>query len=215
MNRNILKFISILFVAGMASCATMQVPEPFDDQLNAADLSGSPSLVPGYLLNVSVVVAGKKEVDNEKERIAADGTIDLPFLGVVMASGKTIKELENHLRILYNESYFVNPRVSVDFVLGEDGDTYPWGYVTVMGRVKKPGRVRIPPTRDLTLMQAIQKVGGLDEFAKENSIQITRNNSDGDAKKFTMDLKQIPATAGREDLRLLHGDVIYVPEVIF
>lgn len=174
----------------------------------------SPVLLPGYMISITVLVAGEPEIQIDRKRIQADGRVELPLLGAVPAGKKTLKEFEIELRNRYNESYFINPQVIVDFVIGEDSDAFPWGYVTVLGKVKKPGRVRIPPTRDLTLTQAIQKVGGLDDYAKEKAVQITRS-APYDSETFTVNLNKIPDSGGEDDLLLRPGDVIYIPEVVF
>jgi polysaccharide export outer membrane protein len=202
-----------LILAAGLSCSSARRQGQGSDAEGLNETAVSPELMPGYMLNMSVVVAGEEEVNAKNERIQADGTVELPLLGSVSAEGKTRQEFEDYVRQLYNESYYVNPRVSVDFVL-DDTDIYPWGYVTVLGQVSKPGRVRIPPTRDLTVTQAIQKVGGLEKFAKESSIRITREDGGG-SKRLKVDFGEIAASGGKEDVVLKHGDVVYVPEVVF
>ncbi len=206
-------FAACLVLGAGLSCSSARRQGQGGASGESKEMDMSPALVPGYVLNVSVMVAGEKEVDAKNKRIQANGTIELPLLGSVRAAGKTRQEFEDHIQGLYNKSYFVDPRVSVDFVL-DDTDVYPWGYITVLGQVKKPGRVRIPPTRDLTITQAIQKAGGLEKYAKEGAIRITRERDSGPTR-LTVDFGKIAAGGGKEDIVLKHGDVVYVPEVVF
>ena len=105
----------------------------------------------------------------------------------------------------------------VAFELDENPDSIsPWGSVTVMGQVKKPGRINIPPTQDLSLSMAIQLAGGLDRSAKETEIIITRISKEGEKKKLKLNLKTAASEGELEnDIQLLPDDVIYVPERIF
>ena len=111
----------------------------------------------------------------------------------------------------------MDPQVVVEFVKDQDSDLVsPWGYVTVLGRVKNPGRVSIPPTQDLTVSGAIQKAGGLDTSAKDTSIRVTRQLPEGRTKQFDVDLRKVGSTGQvREDLILTPGDVVFVPEMMF
>jgi polysaccharide export outer membrane protein len=165
---------------------------------------------------VSVLVSGKKEIEEPAKRISNSGEISLPLIGNVQVSGMDLDELVTRLTTLYKE-YFVQPQVVVDFVKGEDSDMVsPWGYVTVLGRVKNPGRVSIPPTQDVTISGAIQKAGGLATSAKDSAIRVTRRLPDGTAAQFEVDLRSV-GSRGRvsDDLILKPGDGVFVPEMIF
>jgi len=176
-----------------------------------------PVLAAGYILNISILVAGEKEIDEEDIRIQNDGTVVLPLVGSVKAKGKTLAEFRTHLYALYNESFFVKPQVIVAFVLKPgDGSASPWGFVTVLGRVKKPGRVNIPATGNLRLTRAIQQVGGFSSSAKDTAILVTRVGKDGKTKKIEINLRSIGAKGKKDDDIILYsGDIIFVPELIF
>ena len=85
-----------------------------------------------------------------------------------------------------------------------------------MGRVKIPGRVAIPATRDMTVSGAIQKAGGFGPSAKENAILVTRSLPNNQTETRTINLKAV-GTAGRldDDIVLEANDVVYVPEAMF
>jgi len=112
--------------------------------------------------------------------------------------------------------FFVRPQIIIESQI-ESGDASvsPWGYVTVLGRVKNPGRVNIPPTQDLTVSRAIQLAGGLSTSARGSSILVTRTQGDESVQK-RVDLDRIGSRGKSEnDLALISGDVVFVPEKVF
>ena len=175
-----------------------------------------PRLKPGFMLNIRVLVAGDVEMDVRNKRIRNDGTVMLPLVGIVRVEGLTTEELSSLLELMYNETYFVDPRIEVEFSIEGDDAVSPWGCVTVLGRVKKPGRVNIPPTRDLTVSRAIQEVGGLDSSAKSNAIRVSRPTPNGETERLRVDLDRVGVKGEREeDIILRAGDIVFVPESFF
>ena len=191
-------------VKSVASAAPSETPSP------------EVLLRPGLLLNIRVLVAGQKEVEEATKRIQNDGTIDLPLVGQVHAGGKTLPAFRDELFRKYNSSFFVNPQVIVEFAAEwADEGLFPWGYVTVLGRVKQPGRVGIPPTKDITVSRAIQLAGGFDTSARATSIKITRGK-DAQQELFSVDLKEVGARGNSQaDMVLMPNDIVYVPEEMF
>ena len=177
--------------------------------------TAEPTLRPGLVLTLTVTASGRKEVDEPKRRVSASGTITLPLIGSIKVDGLTIEQLSRDLTKAYAE-YLHNPMVDVDFVIDESaGAVSPWGYVTVLGRVKQPGRIGMPPTLDLSLSMAIQLAGGLDTSAKLKGIKITRKTN-GKGKQFHVNLQAVGADGHVEsDVKLKAGDIVYVPQRMF
>jgi polysaccharide export outer membrane protein len=176
----------------------------------------SPLLRPGLLVRVTVLVSGKRDVDAEIARISDNNQLDLPLIGPVSVNGMTLQDLNAKLQARYQD-FFINPQVLAEFVFEERPDAIsPWGSVVVLGRVRTPGRVNIPPTQDLTVSAAIQQAGGLDSSAKESAIRVTRRKADGKTERFTVDLSTIGKRGHAEnDLSLKPGDLIFIPERVF
>jgi protein involved in polysaccharide export with SLBB domain len=88
----------------------------------------------------------------------------------------------------------------------------PWGTVTVLGEVNKPGPVDVPSTMDLRVTRALQLAGGTTAIADKASIRVTRCDKDGKQVKTTVDLIEI-GKEGRpdKDMLLKAGDVVWVP----
>ncbi len=176
----------------------------------------SARLRPGLVINVNVLVSGKNEITATAKRISDKGTIAMPLLGTVQVSDQSLENFSAQLTSAYKE-FFVNPQVIVEFVRDDNKEGLsPWGNVTVLGRVKKPGRISLPATRDLTLSGAIQQAGGYDTSAKENAIRITRKRPGGGVKTWEVDLRSVGAEGLIEnDVLLEPDDVVFIPELIF
>ena len=219
-----------LLAMGASSCRTstaVSSKEPSRNQVipahyNPATASvavvsaDSAKLRPGLVINVNVLVAGKNEITASGKRITDKGTIAMPLLGTVQVNDQTLETFSARLTAAYKE-FFVNPQVIVEFVRDDNKEGLsPWGSVTVLGRVKKPGRISLPATRDLTLSGAIQQAGGYDTSAKENAIRVTRKKLGGGVKTWELDLRSVGAEGLIEnDILLEPDDVVFIPEMIF
>ena len=95
---------------------------------------------------------------NQTVRVANDGTIGLPLLGRVEASGLTADQLRDRLETKLGKNLVQNPQVSV-FV-----QQYHARPVSIVGAVEKPGLYQITGPR--SLVEMISLAGGL---AKRNS----------------------------------------------
>ena len=169
----------------------------------------------GSLLNIQVYVGGNREVDIENTRVSENGRIRLPLVGPVSIAGYSLQTATQLLEIRYR-NFFVSPQVNIDIVRDDDSDSFPWGFVTVLGRVKRQGRVAIPPTRDLTVSSAIQQAGGFDTSARITSIRVTRRLPNGESQTFDVNMRNI-GRRGRtdQDIVLQPNDVVFIPEMIF
>ena len=88
----------------------------------------------------------------------------------------------------------------------------PWGSVTVLGEVGRPGPVDVPATMDLRLTRAIMLAGGANAIADKRRVLVTRCDKDGKQTKTRVDLIEI-GEDGRpdKDMLLKAGDVVWVP----
>ena len=169
----------------------------------------------GSLLNIHVYVAGNREVDISNARVSENGTITLPIIGPFSIAGESLLTAKQTIQSQY-ENYFVAPQVTVDIVRDDDSDSFPWGFVTVLGRVKRQGRVAIPPTRDLTVTSAIQQAGGFDTSARITAIRVTRRLPDGKSQTFDVNMRRIGRRGRTEqDIPLKPNDVVFIPETLF
>jgi len=199
-------------VWGLAGCRS----RPSFGASSVATEMEAVKLRPGLMLKLSVLVAGKEEINEPAKQVSDAGTIVLPLLGKLTVAGMTLDELRVRLTGRYKK-YFIDPEVSLDFVRDTTGEGIsPWGFVTVLGRVREPGQIAIPATRDMTVSGAIQQAGGLGASAKVGGILVTRTMPDGKTVTRSINLYAAGA-AGRleEDIVLEANDVVFVPESMF
>jgi polysaccharide export outer membrane protein len=184
--------------------------------VDVASLDKVARLKPGLGVQVDVLVLGKKEIEERSKRVSDEGTITLPLVGTIRVEGMTLAEVSADLTRRYG-AFFVRPQVVVDFVTEKGPDVAsPWGYVTVLGSVRNPGRVNIPATQDLTLSAAIQQAGGLKPSGKESAIKVSRRNDNGKTDAFDVNLRALGTRGEKgEDPVLQAGDVVFVPEMVF
>lgn len=221
----VVMLVSGAICTGVVGCAGMHgrissATPASDERAVSAPPSLAPDeqtmLRPGLVISVSVVVAGKRDIDEPAKRVSEASTLTLPLLGAVPVKGMTLGMLSAELVRAYRE-YFVNPQVSVDFARDLNNEELsPWGYVTVLGRVRKPGRVSIPATRDMTVSGAIQQAGGYDTSAKDTTIRVTRRNTGSQSGTLVVNLRAAGAD-GRtdQDVVVQPNDVIFVPTQVF
>lgn len=203
----------------LAGCATSRVPEvaaasaPFSaEQLDQEEVV----LRSGVTFSLYVELAGEVEVESELLRVQPGGEAVLPVVGAVRLEGLTLQEASAKLAQAYSSYYVQMPLVRLQFCVDEAGGTSPWGYVTVLGRVAKPGRVHLPPTLDLTVSGAIQDADGFDTSANLAAVRLTRSRKDGSKSQVLINMNKIGEGGdSTQDVRLRAGDVIFVPERIF
>lgn len=204
--------LSLGLLASLSGCKST----PLFGSGETSKSMGAVKLKPGLVISMSVLVAGKKELDEPSKQVSENGTIILPLLGEMEITDLSLDELQGKLTQRYRK-FFIHPQVILDFVrdTGAEGIS-PWGFVTVLGRVKTPGRVAIPATHDMTVSGAIQKAGGFGLSARDNGILVTRSLPNGQTETRTINLKAV-GMAGRlsDDIVLEADDVVYVPETMF
>ncbi|MDD5759904.1 MAG: polysaccharide export protein [Desulfobulbaceae bacterium] len=97
--------------------------------------------------------------------VRIDGRISLPLVGDVEAAGKTIRDLKKILEGKY-ATVISEPAVSVMLVQSKSLRYY------IIGKVAQPGE--FPIDFPITVLQAIAKSGGFQEWAKTDKISIVR-----------------------------------------
>jgi polysaccharide export outer membrane protein len=103
------------------------------------------------------------DIPAHEEPIKEDGTITLPLIGAVNASGETAGELQNEIHAAYVPEYYVRLTVTV-----KSGDRIYY----VGGEVKSPAKQLY--VGDTTVTKAIQSAGGLTDFANHGKVWLIR-----------------------------------------
>lgn len=172
-----------------------------------------PRIRPGIRLQIQV---GTPAAAPSRMDVLVDqnGDIVLPLLlqEPVACDGLTLESLQKKLVKAYSV-YYKQPMVTVTFAPYDGKGVSPWGTVTVLGEVARPGPVNMPATRDLTVTKVLQEAGGCRQFADKTSIRVTRCDKDGKQTRTFVNLNEI-GKDGRvdKDMPLRAGDVVWVPE---
>ncbi len=155
---------------------------------------------------VSFRVVEDRDNESQRLRVNDNGQLEVPYVGLVQAAGKTSKELAYSVKGLLEKEYYYHATViiAVDHVSEKSR-----GRIYVTGSVRGPGPQEIPPDESYTVSKAVIRAGGFSDFADKRKVRITRKNG----QDFVVDLKNV-IERGRsdEDAVLEPDDQIYVPQ---
>lgn len=144
-------------------------------------------------------------------RITDSGDIEVPYIGRVVAEGRTPRQLAYEIKSLLERDYYNQATVIIG--LDVEGAKFA-GLIYVTGMVGAPGPMQIPANEKFTVSKAILRAGGFTTFANQRRVKLTRPVSpDGKTETQTIDVKEI-IEKGRQDLDVLvqPDDIILVPE---
>lgn len=134
--------------------------------------------------------------------VRPDGYISLPLAGELVATGKTVHQLQDEITVALSQ-YVQVPTVTVTITQVRSLVVY------VLGSVAKPGPLQLD--RQVTPLQAIAMAGGLTEFADKNDITILRTVN-GREQRIEFRYGDFVKGKGQSGAILLRaGDVVYVP----
>jgi polysaccharide export outer membrane protein len=162
-------------------------------------------LAPDDVLQVRVF---REEDMDSSVRIARDGTVTLPLIGIVQLGGKTANEAGATVRDLLDRDYIVHPQVTVT-VLEFTRQTF-----TILGQVLKPGSYKIPSQGTFTLLQAVGRGGGYTRIANPGNVTVKRQ-AGGRETLLKVNAKTMAKESGEKPFLILPGDTITIGESIF
>ncbi len=215
-------------VAPIPSTAMTETKEPTPTTHNTSTTSTTNVASDDYVIGpedvLQITVFDVPDL-NQTVRVANDGTIAMPLLGRMQASGLTADQLRDRLEAALGKTLVQNPQVSV-FV--QQFQARP---VSIVGAVEKPGLYQITGPRSLVEMLSL--AGGLAKrstAAAGKTVYITRPGGFGDLKivpgmrllspdKIGIDLKDLLYTQStdlnipirpHDIIAVAKADVIYV-----
>lgn len=179
--------------------------------------SGAPEV---YRLGNGDVIAVSVIEDPSLDRrllIGPDGRVNMPLAGSVLATGKTISQVQASIRRGLAASFVTAPNVTVSLAAlappeGEAAEEIELWDVYVIGEVRAPGRFEYEAEEPITALQALALAGGPAVFAARNRIQIRRTTETG-SETLLFDYDALEEGQGEAPAGFLaDGDVIVVPE---
>ena len=130
--------------------------------------------------------------------VRQDGTSNLPVIGIIVVSGKTIVELEEEIRILLSENY-INPFVQIR-VTNQRVIIFPGkGDAEVVGI----------SNANTSFLEAIALAGGIRDEGRANSIKLMRKTNQGNREIYKIDLSTIDGLKNAQMI-VQSNDYIYV-----
>jgi len=125
-------------------------------------------LGPDDQLNINVY---GNSVANWKLDVSPEGNINIPGVGILNVSGKTIEEVSTNIKSkLIANNYAIGRGTSVQITLGNIRSIK----VIVIGQVEKPGTYTLPSLA--TAFNALYSSGGPNDNGSYRQIEIIRNN---------------------------------------
>lgn len=155
---------------------------------------------------VSFRVVEDRDNESQHLRVNDNGELEVPYAGLIPASGRTCKQLAYAVKGALEREYYYNATViiAVDRISEKSR-----GKVYVYGSVKGQGPQEIPPDETYTVSKAVIRAGGFGDFANKRKVKLTRKSG----QDVIVDLKRV-IEEGRtdEDVVLQPDDQIYVPQ---
>ncbi len=202
-------------LAGCVSVGSSSAVSTTEFQQSREEAPSLPSkLSPGDALELSVELDGRMEVMSYRAEINHRGMATLPLVGDVKVGGCTLDTARQVIAKAYSAYYVNTPVVMLSLLtVSQVGE---WGSITVMGRVGKPGRIPLRNQNGMNLTEAIQLAGGFSPSAKKSDIQVSRVDKSGKKLRVSIDYEEIGQGGdAKADIKLIDGDIVYVPERIF
>jgi len=144
--------------------------------------------------------------------VQGSGEIEMPYIGRIMAVGKTCKQLAGEIKTALEKDYYQQATV----VISMNVPSPILGRVYIWGQVHNQGPLDIQVNENLTAGQAILRAGGFADFANEKKVKVIRGSTGADKNKPTqtinLDMEEILQQGKTEkDIVLQPGDLIIVP----
>jgi protein involved in polysaccharide export with SLBB domain len=170
-------------------------------------LDSKQKLGPGDRITYRVV----EDQEEPKSLLITDsGDLEVPYLGLVHAAGKTCMDLAREVKGMLEKNLYY--RATVMMSAEVINKTRATGKVYVTGQVRNTGGFDVPAGETITVSRAILNAGGFSDFSDKKNVQLTRKK-DGRAEIRTVNVQEVLAKGKLDqDLIVQAGDIIFVPE---
>lgn len=192
--------LALLVIGFGASCAGRTPPST--TPIQAIELAPDERLGIDDVFEVRVF--GEPDL-SDTYRVAADGTIDYPFVGRISVTGMRSGDVQELIATKLKDGYLKSPQVSL---MVKEWNSRK---VSVIGQVQKPGAVAY--FTNMTIVDAIAAAGGFTNIASKNAVTLRREN------KGSVESRNCPVadiSEGRApNVVLRPGDILVVEERLF
>jgi polysaccharide export outer membrane protein len=144
---------------------------------------------------------------NQTVVVQPDGYVTLKEVGSVYIEGQTLTGVECSVKVAY-------AKILHDPVITVAPKDLEKPYFIAAGQVGKPGKYDL--RSDLTLTEAVAVAGGFNERSKHSQVVLYRPLATGGYSAKLINVKQLLASRNlSEDMQILPGDMLYVPQNTF
>ncbi len=198
---------SALIVSGCATQTSGELPTARVIQ-SATDVAGDYKYLIGPGDNLKVFVWGNPEISGTFD-VRPDGKITTSLVEDVEVAGKTPTQVARAMEKALSV-YIRDPIVSVS-VSNFSG---PFSeQVRVIGAATEPRAIAY--TENMTLLDVLIKVNGLDEFAAGNNSTLLRVEN-GEYKRYALRMEDLIESGDiTANIDILPGDIVIIPETWF
>ncbi len=209
MRKLFLSLVFVMVIANLAWSAGQSAPVPAAKATPSA-AHPAPAAVPvdpTYLIGPGDTLAisvWKDEALTKDVVVLPDGIISFPLIGLLKASGKTVAQLKTEMEEKISQ-YVTEPVLNVEVKQVNSM------LVFVIGRLNMSGSGRLVLNANANVLQALAMAGGLNTFAKRNSIKVFRQEG---GKTISFPFHYDDVVEGKrleENIELKRYDVIVVP----
>ena len=142
--------------------------------------------------------------------ITDSGDVEVPYLGLVHAAGKTSMELAREIKGMLEKDLYYRATVMVS--AEAINKTRATGKVYVTGQVRNSGGFDVPAGETITVSRAILNAGGFSDFSDKRHVRLIRKNGTGEETKTVNVQEVLEKGKLADDLVVQAGDLIVVPE---
>jgi polysaccharide export outer membrane protein len=192
-------------IAGLSLASAAETPPQPVPAPAAAPAPNQYLIGPGDMLQVFVWNHPELTVSVP---VRPDGQISTPLVENMPAAGRTASQLSRDLEVRLQE-YVRSPTVNV--IVTTAMSTF--SQVKIVGQVMKPQA--IPYREGVTVMDLVLAAGGLNQFASGNRAKLVRMVG-GKQTEIRVRLDRLMNKGDmKQNLSLLPGDVLVVPQTLF
>ena len=202
-------------VAAASGIASPTRAEPFSENRSAAPAPASAAsgavstpAAGDYVLTsadtIEMIIFREPDMTT-RQKIASDGTVQLPLIRDVRIGGLTVRAARELIRKLYDADYLVDPQVQLNLV------DFAQRKFTIIGQVNKPGIYEMPGGRALSLLEAVAMSGDFTRSADKGKVIVKRTTEGGAEGTIKVNAKK-KAGDSSGGINILTGDVIIVGE---
>jgi len=137
----------------------------------------------------------------KRVRVSNDGSIVIPFIGLVDVGGMSLTEVTQKLTTLLADGYIVNPQVNI-FI-----EEFRSKKAVILGQVYKPGIAELRGAT--TFLEIVSQAGGLKEGAGDTAT--IKRTKDGKTEVLVVNINSMVEGGDLSQNILIHdGDTIYI-----